>query len=220
MIAPDASGAGIDTHLAGVPDQDADVSLDLFVGRNPEAYKRAPIRAEGFAEVPLELWVYEDLRGSACSSTPAGRSSRTRLVFGGLNVNGAFVAARFLTMRKPGRHTFCAYLGPDQDTVFNVLGAARQVRRPLLRAGRARRTVATALRRHEFADRVVASLRRGCDRRSRSKFQCRFSSAFPGFRLSGNGPVGLKRRVSYRFQVFAQGRTFVLTDENEGRSPG
>jgi hypothetical protein len=215
-----ASGAGLDTGLRGGPEGDVEQSLELFVSRSPEAYERASIRAEGFAESPLELWVYEDLRGRACSATPAGRTSRTRLVFGGLEVNGAFAAARFLRMRKPGRHTYCAYLGPDENTAFSVLGVARQIRRPLLRAGRARRTVATALRRHGFAGHVVASLKRGCDRLTRSKFQCRFSSAFPGYRLNGSGPVGLKERLSYRFQVSAQGRTFVLTDENEGRLLG
>jgi hypothetical protein len=220
LIADAGASGDLDPDLRGALGEDGEQSLELFVSRSPEAYQRASIRAEGFAESPLELWVYEDLLGGACSATPAGRTSRTRLVFGGLNVSGAFAAARQLRMKKPGRHTYCAYLGPDQNTALNVLGTARQIRRPLLRAGRARRTVATALRRHKFADRVVASLQQGCDRRTRSKFQCRFSSAFPGYRLQGSGPVGLKKRLSYRFEVSAQGRTFVLTDENEGHFPG
>ncbi len=91
---------------------------------------------------------------------------------------------------------------------------------PRLQAGRARRTVAAALRRHDFADQVVANLEERCRRRSRSRFKCRFSSAFPGYSLSGRGSVELRKRISYRFRVRAQGRTLILTDENEGNFPG
>ncbi len=102
----------------------------------------------------------------------------------------------------------------------NSVPQAARALSPRLRAGRARRTVAASLRRHDFANEVVANLEQRCRRRGRSTFACRFSSAFPGFRLSGRGPVELKRRVSYRFRVRAQGQTFTLTDENEGRFPG
>jgi DNA-binding beta-propeller fold protein YncE len=107
-------------------------------------------------------------------------------------------------------------------TFAEAISVAQTVRvlSPRLRAGRARRTVAASLRRHDFADQVVGNLKQRCRRRSRSMFSCRFSSAFPGFSLSGRGSVELKRRVSYRFRVHAQGRTLTLTDENEGRFPG
>ena len=104
--------------------------------------------------------------------------------------------------------------GPPRTFRFKVL-------RPALEAGRAERTVATALRRHKFAERVIENLERSCTRRGRYKFACRFSSAFPGYRLKGHGPVELRRgRISYRFVVRAQGERVVLTDENEGRFPG
>lgn len=104
--------------------------------------------------------------------------------------------------------------GPAEVFRFRVL-------RPPLEAWRAGRTVATALRRHKFAKRVINNLERKCNRRSRYKFTCRFTSAFPGYHLKGHGPVELRRgRISYRFVVRAQGERVVLTDENEGRFPG
>ena len=96
-----------------------------------------------------------------------------------------------------------------------------KVLRPPLEEDRAERTVATSLRRHKFAKRVIANLEERCSRRGRLKFTCRFSSAFPGYRLKGHGPVELRRgHISYRFVVRAQGQKLVLTDENEGRFPG
>ncbi len=104
--------------------------------------------------------------------------------------------------------------GPPRTFRFKVL-------RPPLEAGRAGRTVATALRRHKFAKRVIDNLEQTCTRRGRFKFSCRFSSSFPGYRLKGHGPVELRRgRISYRFVVRAQGQRVVLTDENEGTFPG
>jgi Bacterial Ig-like domain len=121
---------------------------------------------------------------------------------------------------KPGRHALVATAfdalgnpGPRRTFRFRVL-------RPPLRPGLAERAVAAALRRHRFARQVVANLERTCDRRGRFKFSCRFSSTFPGYRLEGRGTVKRVKRLSYRFRVQAQGRTFVLTDENEGGFPG
>jgi hypothetical protein len=103
--------------------------------------------------------------------------------------------------------------GPRETFRFKVL-------RPPLSAGRAERTVATALRRHKFANRVVENLEQSCTRRGRFTFSCRFSSAFRGYSMNGRGPVELRRRgISYRFRVRAQGQTLILTDENEGRFP-
>ena len=96
-----------------------------------------------------------------------------------------------------------------------------RILRPPLEEGRAERTVPTALRRHDFAKRVIENLEQRCERRGRYKFACRFTSAFPGYRLKGHGPVELiKGKISYRFVVRAQGRRVVLTDENEGSFPG
>ena len=122
---------------------------------------------------------------------------------------------------KPGRHKLLVTAfddlgnpGPPEAFRFKVL-------KPPLKAGRAEGTVATALRRHKFANRVVANLEQSCSRVGRFKFSCRFSSGFPGYSLNGRGPVELQDgRVSYRFKVRAQGRTLILTDENEGRFPG
>jgi hypothetical protein len=118
---------------------------------------------------------------------------------------------------KPRRHTLLATAfdalenrGQSQTFRFKVL-------RPALRENRARRTVAIALRRHDFAKRVIRELEETCNRRGRFRFFCRFSSTFPGYRLSGSGTVLSKQRLSYRFRVRAQGRSFVLKDENEGR---
>ena len=122
---------------------------------------------------------------------------------------------------KPGRHKLLVTAfddlgnpGPPKAFRFKVL-------KPPLKAGRAEGTVATALRRHKFANRVVANLEQSCSRVGRFKFSCRFSSGFPGYSLNGRGPVELQDgRISYRFRVRAQGRTLILTDENEGRFPG
>jgi hypothetical protein len=118
---------------------------------------------------------------------------------------------------KPGRHRLVATAfdalenpGPSQSFRFRIL-------RPALRESLARSTVASALRRHDFANRVIKNLDEDCNRRSRFKFACSFSSSFPGYRLTGSGIVQRRKRLSYRFSVRAQGRTIVLTDENEGR---
>jgi hypothetical protein len=192
--------------------QNVERSLGLLVKRRLNAYKRATIRVEGVALPPLRLWVYENLRGTDCAGSPAERRRRTRMLIDGVSVEGDFDEQRRPRMKNPGRHAFCAYLGPDEDTATMTSFATRKVRKPLLKASRAQKAVATALRRHGFADRVVAQLQETCVRRNRSAFDCRFSSVFTGYRLTGAGSVALKRRLSYRFQVFAQGRSFVLTD--------
>jgi hypothetical protein len=215
-----ASTAGLDGQRRGGDGEYDERSLGLFVSRRPQAYKRATVRAEGFADPPLELWVYENLRGKACSATAAERTRRTRMVITGLPVDGAFREIRRPRMKKPGRHAYCAYLGPDEGTATITSFTTRKVRKPLLRAGRARGTVVTALRRHNFANRVIENLQQSCGRRSRSEFECRFSSAFPGYSLTGRGSVELKRQVSYRFQASVRGRSLALTDENEGSFPG
>ena len=212
-----ASSAPTDPVVAA---QNVQRSLGLFVPQRPRAYRRATIRVQGIAVPPLRLWVYENLRGKACPATPSERKRRSRTLIAGLPVDGDFNEQRRPRMKKPGRHAYCAYLGPDAYTATITSFATRKIRKPLLRAGRARGTVVTALRRHNFADRVVANLEQSCRRRSRSEFECRFSSAFPGYRLTARGSVELKRKVSYRFQVSVHGRSLVLTDENEGSFPG
>ena len=121
---------------------------------------------------------------------------------------------------KAGRHTLVATAfdalgnpGPTQTVRFKVL-------RPALQEARAKRTVAVALRRHDFAKRVIQHLEVTCDRAGRFKFTCRFSSAFPGYSLTGSGVVERRTRLSYRFRARAQGRRMTLTDENEGRIRG
>ena len=128
-----------------------------------------------------------------------------------------FTPARKL---KAGRHTLVATAfdalgnpGPTRTVRFKVL-------RPALQGARAKRTVAVALRRHDFAKRVIQHLEVTCDRAGRFKFTCRFSSAFPGYGLTGSGVVERRTRLSYRFRARAQGRRMTLTDENEGRIRG
>jgi hypothetical protein len=195
-------------------------SLELSVKRRPVAFKRALIRAEGVARPALRLWVLENLRGKDCPATPAERTRRTRAVIDGEIVGGRFGAERRPRMKRPGSHAFCAYLGPDEDTVRRTSFVTRKVRKPFLSASRAREAVKDALQRHGFANRVLANMSQSCARRSRSEFECQFSSSFPGYSLSGHGSVERKRRVSYRFPVSIKGRSFTLTDENEGRLQG
>ena len=121
---------------------------------------------------------------------------------------------------KAGRHTLVATAfdalgnpGPTRTVRFRVL-------RPALQEARAKRTVAVALRRHDFAKRVIQHLEETCDRAGRFKFTCRFSSTFPGYSLTGRGVVERRKRLSYRFRARAQGRRMTLTDENEGRIRG
>jgi Bacterial Ig-like domain len=126
-----------------------------------------------------------------------------------------FVPGRKL---KPGRHklvatAFDALENPGTPQTFRF-----RVLRPRLKERRARRTVAVALRRHDFSDRVIRELEESCSRRGRFRFFCRFSSTFPGYSLSGRGKVRRRQRLSYRFRVRAQGQSFVLKDETEGRS--
>ena len=117
---------------------------------------------------------------------------------------------------KAGRHKLVATAfdalgnpGPTQTVRFKVL-------RPALQEARAKRTVAVALRRHDFAKRVIQHLEETCNRAGRFKFSCRFSSTFPGYSLTGRGVVERRKRLSYRFRARAQGRRMTLTDENEG----
>ena len=122
---------------------------------------------------------------------------------------------------KPGRHKLLVTAfddlgnpGPPEAFRFKVL-------KPPLKAGRAEGTVATALRRHKFANRVVANLEQSCSRVGRFKFSCRFSSGFPGYSLNGRGPVELQNgRVSYRFRVRAQGRTLDPHRRERRKVPG
>ncbi len=122
-------------------------------------------------------------------------------------------------MKSHGRHSFCGYLSAGDGSQDTTSFTARKVRRPLLPAPRARRTVADALRKHDFADRVVENLNRDCNRRNRATFSCSFSSSFPGYSLTGHGQVRMDRHLSYRFRVEVGDLRVVLTDENEGRFP-
>ena len=96
-----------------------------------------------------------------------------------------------------------------------VVVGFRVVRKLRLKESVAERTVATALQRHGFAKRVVRAVRVNCSRRAYSAFSCKFSSNFPGYRLTGRGEVKLRAHLSYRFRVKAQGVRLTLTDRNE-----
>jgi hypothetical protein len=195
-------------------------SLELFGSGRIEQYRRAVTGAEGFAGVPFQLWVYEDPRGRPCAANITGEPPGARRLMTAVPVEGSFRERRRFKPTKRGKHTFCGYLGPDSGTVVATSFKVRRVLKPLLRPGKARGTVQRSLRRHDFANNVVEKLETNCRRRDRSKFSCRFSSAFPGYSLKGRGKVKLARRISYRFRLRVQGETVVLTDENEGRFPG
>jgi hypothetical protein len=195
-------------------------TVELFTGRPLELYRRSAVGARGLADGTLKLWVYDDPLGRPCAATVADRPPRTRNVIGGLEVAGSFRERRKLELRKARRHRFCAYLGPDAKTATDTSFKARRVKLPRLKPGRANRTVPASLRRHDFASTVIENLEQRCRRRSRNKFKCRFSSEFPGYSLEGRGRVTLKRKISYRFRVRAQGEAARLTDENEGSFPG
>jgi hypothetical protein len=194
-------------------------SLGLFVTRRPEVFRRATVRVEGSTDLPLDLWVYENLRRGECPASAADRTPPMRPLITRVEVDGNFSEKRRPRMKNPGRHAYCAYLGLDEDTAEETSFTDRRVRKPLLTEARAERTVATALSRHGFAGRVLGNLQESCHRRSRNEFRCRFSSTFPGYTLTGLGSVELTRRLSYRFQVSVGGRPFRLTNENEGGFP-
>jgi hypothetical protein len=195
-------------------------SLELFGGKRMEQYRRAVVGADGFAGAPLRVWVYEDPRGRSCAANITGEPPGAKRLMSGVTVNGSFRERRKFKPTKRGKHTFCGYLGPDPATTVDTSFKARDVKKPRLKRGKARRTVALSLRRHEFASTVVGNLETKCRRLDRSKFSCRFTSSFPGYSLKGRGRVKLARRISYRFRVRAQGETAVLTDGNEGTFPG
>jgi hypothetical protein len=193
-------------------------SLRLFVGHHPQIKKRVKVRATGFADSPLQLWV-SVVRGKAdCPPGSSTQPPRAQRVLSGA-VNGSFRIEKRLEMRSSGRQTFCAYLGVGASG-YETASKTRRVRRPRLKARVARQTVSRALRRHEFAGRVVKKLKQRCRRSSRATFSCRFSSSFPGYRLTGRGTVRLNERLSYRFRVKVRGLRLALTDKNEGRFPG
>jgi len=117
---------------------------------------------------------------------------------------------------KGRRHTISVRAADSAGNVGDPAAVSFRVQRaPRLGAGRAERTVVTALRRHGFARRVWKSVQIDCRRRGRAAFGCRFSSRFSGYRLRGRGEVKLRSSLSYRFRVKAQGVRFTLTDENE-----
>jgi hypothetical protein len=123
-------------------------------------------------------------------------------------------------LKSRGRHSFCGYLGPIEGSEYVTAFEQRRVMRPHLKKSRAHRSISRALRRHKFAGRVVKHLERSCRRRNRAKFSCRFSSKFPGYKMTGRGTVRLDRRLKYRFRVRIGGLSIVLKRGNEGRFPG
>ena len=214
----EAGAAGAEAELRRGPYVEG--SLALFGSSRIEQYKRAVVGAEGFASVPLQLWVYEDPRGRNCAANITGEPPGAQRLMTAVLVEGSFRERRRFKPTKRGEHAFCGYLGPGPATPIATSFKDRDVVKPLLKPGKARRTVPLSLRRHDFANKVVENLEANCRRRGRSRFSCRFSSAFPGYSLKGRGAVKLARRISYRFRLRVQGETVVLTDENEGSFPG
>ncbi len=222
------AGIGLHTSRAGADASAAEprlgpygeTTIELFLNGRVEQYGRFVVGAEGFAGVPLELWLYEDPKGRPCAATVADEPPRARRLMTAVPVEEEFRVRRGMKTTIGGEHSFCGYLGPFETFAFDTSFEAREVLTPLLTAGRARKTVALSLKRHDFADQVMENLEANCRRRDRSKFSCRFSSGFPGYSLKGRGPVKLARRISYRLRAKAQGERVVLTDENEGSFPG
>jgi hypothetical protein len=194
-------------------------SLELSVSRHPEIHRRVAVRATGLADPPLRLWVFVDPRGEPCPATPSAQAPGARTIFSAASVEGDFLLKERFRVKRLGRHSFCGYLGANDgsevseyETTFATSFLTRKVRRRLLPATRARRTVARALLSHGFAERVVDNLERRCRRLNRAKFSCRLSSRFPGYRLVGRGHVELNGHLSYRCRVRVGQRQFTLTE--------
>jgi hypothetical protein len=196
-------------------------ALELSISRHPEIHRRVEVRARGLADPPLRLWAYVDPRGEPCPASPSAQAPRARTIFSAAAAEGDFLLKERLRVKTLGLHSFCGYLGAndgsevsEDETTFTTSFVTRKVRRRLLQAPRARRTVARALLGHGFAERVVDTLERRCRRLNRAKFSCRFSSRFPGYRLVGGGHVELNGHLSYRLRVRVGQRHFTLTEDN------
>lgn len=187
------------------------VPADLKVGRP------ATVQVEGFARAGEQLTVFVDPKGRECPASASARPADAISLVDDVTSEGVFRVEATYRPQRHGKRSFCAYLTASSADVDLRAGEERVVIARRLRAAVARRTVATALKRHGFARRVVKSVDRDCRRRSRSVFACKFSAGFPGYRLKGKGQVRLGIDLSYRFRVKAQGVRFTLTDENEER---
>jgi hypothetical protein len=196
-------------------------SLDLRLDKKLVVGHRATLRATGTAPEALAVWIVVDPSGRRCRATVSATPSRAITLVSGVPVAGQFSVSGRYRPRRAGSHSFCAYLSRGEDVPGVVAGRIRTVKSPPLAARVARRTIRVALRRHDFAERVIDEVDPRCRRRDRSTFACRFEAAFRGYRLEGRGRVqAAGKGVSYRFRVKAQGVRLVLTDENERGGSG
>jgi hypothetical protein len=192
--------------------------LTVDVDKPLRVAKTSLVRAIGVASPRVRLWLFVAPLGEGCPPSPSAQPVDAAVLATGLPVEGDFEVDAAYRPRDFGRRSFCGYLGPSGDVVYAFSGVERGVRRPLLRARVARRMIRVALRRHGLGKRVVESLQERCRRRERSEFSCRFSSEFPGYKLTGRGRVWIDDEISYHFRVRAQGVRFTLTDTNERSS--
>jgi hypothetical protein len=195
-------------------------SLDLQIDGKLTVGELVTVTASGTAPPGLAVWAYVDPQGEACPPTAFAQPEGAIVIASGVAVGEQFAISGGYRPDQPGPDSFCAYLGPSVLSPTVTVATAREVLRTPLRAGIARRSVATALERHGFARRVVRALETHCHRRALREFRCRFSARFPGYELSGHGRVRrIDDRLTYRFKVRAQGERFVLTQRNEGHLP-
>lgn len=210
----------VPTRDAGASDRrgaDTVPSLELDVEKRLQVGENGTVSASGVAPPGFAVWAFVDPKAEACASAPSSQPERAIALATAVPVSGAFVIYRGHRPEDRGLEMFCAYLGRSADLPNLRKTAKRKVAPAFLRAAVARRTVVIALRRHGFAERTIDALEQRCRRRDRAEFACRFSARFPGYKLSGRGPVSLEDELSYRFRVRAQGVNLVLTDENEER---
>ena len=204
-VATNPRGGYIERNLLlSVPDK-------LKVGR------RDSVAVEGRAEAGDEVSVFVDPKGETCADSASTQPTRAIPLISAVVGEGPFRFEQTYRPRRKGLRSFCAYLRPPSGLGEFQASEAPLVKAKHLRGSVARRTVATALRRHGFAPRVVKSVDPDCHRRRRDLFACRFETSFPGYRLEGGGQVRLGIELSYRFRLKAQGVRFTLTDENEVR---
>lgn len=202
-----------DPSVPSIPAVERDLALrvpgELVVGTS------AAVLVEGVGDQGDEVTAFVDPNGEGCPASASARPAGAIQLLSEAAVEGAFRVEEDYLPRRPGDSSFCAYLEGASNRPAIKKSEARSVIARRLRASAAERTVSRALERHDFARRVVKSVKRDCRRQSRSTFGCKFSGRFPGYRLKGKGRVKLGIELTYRFRVKAQGIRLTLTDDNE-----
>ena len=195
-------------------------SLTLKVERNLVVRQQLAVTATGTAPFGYSAWIFVVPHSTGCPSDPSGQPEDAVSIASAVSVGEAFSVSGLYRPVSTGPHSFCSYLRRFSTDAAVAAIELRRVLPPLLPSAVARHTVVVALRRHEFAERVVDALESHCKRRGRTSFACRFKASFRGYELTGHGKVRRQGdELTYRFRVTAQDKRFVLTQRNEGEAP-